>query len=74
MEKIEIFVLENDFLKVELLNLGAVIKKIELVNADNGYIESAVITYGNGDTTEYILSVASFNDALTQDERVYFEK
>ena len=54
--------------------IASVIKKIELVNADNGYIESAVITYGNGDTTEYILSVASFNDALTQDERVYFEK
>ena len=55
-------------------NGASVIKKIELVNADNGYIESAVITYGNGDTTEYILSVESFNDALTQDERVYFEK
>ena len=54
--------------------IASVIKKIELVNADNGYIESAVITYGNGDTTEYILSVESFNDALTQDERVYFEK
>ena len=54
--------------------IASVIKKIELVNADNGYIEAAVITYGNGDTTEYILSVESFNDALTQDERVYFEK
>ena len=54
--------------------LASVIKKIELKNADNGYIGSAVITYGNGDTTEYVLSVSSFNDALTQDERAYFEK
>ena len=54
--------------------IASVIKKIELVNADNGYIGSVVITYGNGDTTDYMLSVASFNDALTQDERAYFEK
>lgn len=54
--------------------LASVIKKIELVNADNGYIGSAAITYGNGDTTEYMLSVLSFNDALTKDETAYFEK
>ena len=54
--------------------IASVIKKIELVNADNGYISSVVITYSNGDTTEYILSVSSFNDALTQNETAYFEK
>ena len=54
--------------------IASVIKKIELVNADNGYISSVVITYSNGDTTEYILSVSSFNDALTNDEIAYFEK
>jgi len=54
--------------------IASVIKKIELVNADNGYISSVVITYSNGDTTEYILSVSSFNDALTKDEIAYFEK
>lgn len=54
--------------------LASVIKKIELKNADNGYIGSAVITYGNGDTTEYMLSVSSFNEALTTDATAYFEK
>lgn len=54
--------------------LASVIKKIELKNADNGYIGSAVITYGNGDTTEYVLSVSSFNEALTTDATTYFEK
>ena len=54
--------------------LASVIKKIELKNADNGYIGSAVITYGNGDTTEYVLSVSSFNEALTTDATAYFEK
>lgn len=54
--------------------IASVIKKIELINADNGYIGSVIITYGNGDSTEYILSVSTFNDALTQDERAYFEK
>ena len=54
--------------------LASVVKKIELKNADNGYIGSAVITYGNGDTTEYILSVSSFNEALTTDATAYFEK
>lgn len=54
--------------------LVSVIKKIELENADNGYIGSAVITYGNGDTTEYMLSVSSFNEALTTDATAYFEK
>ena len=29
MEEIKIYTLENEFLKVELLNLGAIIKKIE---------------------------------------------
>ena len=54
--------------------LASVIKKIELKNADNGYIGSSVITYGNGDTTEYVLSVSSFNEALTTDAAAYFEK
>ena len=54
--------------------LASVIKKIELKNADNGYIRSAVITYGNGDATEYVLSVSSFNEALTTDAAAYFEK
>jgi len=54
--------------------LASVIKKIELKNADNGYIGSAVITYGNGDATEYVLSVSSFNEALTTDATAYFEK
>lgn len=54
--------------------LASVIKKIELKNADNGYIGSAAITYGNGDTTEYVLSVSSFNEALTTDATAYFEK
>ena len=54
--------------------LASVIKKIELKNADNGYIGSAVITYGNGDTTEYMRSVSSFNEALTTDATAYFEK
>ena len=54
--------------------LASVIKKIELKNADNGYIRSAVITYGNGDATEYVLSVSSFNEALTTDATAYFEK
>ena len=54
--------------------LASVIKKIELKNADNSYIGSAVITYGNGDTTEYVLSVSSFNEALTTDATTYFEK
>lgn len=54
--------------------IAAVIKKIVLVHADSGYIRSIVITYGNGDATEYCLSVSSFNDALTEDEKAYFEK
>ena len=54
--------------------IASVIKKIELVNADNGYIGSVAITYGNGDTTEYSLSGTVFNDTLTQDETAYFEK
>ena len=32
MEEIKIYTLENEFLKVELLNLGAIIKKIEFKN------------------------------------------
>ena len=44
MEKIEIFVLENDFLKVELLNLGAVIKKIELKDK-HGILRNVVLGF-----------------------------
>ena len=44
MEKIKIFTLENKFLKVELLNLGAIIKKIELKDK-NGNIKNVVLGY-----------------------------
>lgn len=54
--------------------IASVIKKITLVPADNGYIGSIAITYGNADATEYILSVSSFNEPLTKDETAYFEK
>lgn len=54
--------------------LASVIKKIALVHADTGYISSVALTYGNGDKTEYVLSVSSLNVPLTQDEKAYFEK
>lgn len=44
MEKIKVFTLENKFLKVELLNLGAIIKKIELRDK-NGDIKNIVLGY-----------------------------
>ena len=44
MEKIKIFTLENKFLKVELLNLGAIIKKIELRDK-NGDMKNIVLGY-----------------------------
>ena len=44
MEKIKVFTLENKFLKVELLNLGAIIKKIELKDK-NGNIKNVVLGY-----------------------------
>ena len=44
MEKIKVFTLENKFLKVELLNLGAIIKKIELKNK-NGDMKNIVLGY-----------------------------
>ena len=44
MEKIKVFTLENKFLKVEFLNLGAIIKKIELKDK-NGNIKNIVLGY-----------------------------
>ena len=44
MEEIKVFTLENKFLKVELLNLGAIIKKIELKDK-NGNIKNIVLGY-----------------------------
>ena len=44
MEEIKIYTLENKFLKVELLNLGAIIKKIELRDK-NGDIKNIVLGY-----------------------------
>ena len=44
MEEIKIYTLENKFLKVELLNLGAIIKKIELKDK-NGNIKNVVLGY-----------------------------
>lgn len=44
MEEIKVYTLENEFLKVELLNLGAIIKKIELKDK-NGNIKNVVLGY-----------------------------
>ena len=44
MEKIKVLTLENKFLKVEILNLGAIIKKIELKNK-NGDMKNIVLGY-----------------------------
>ena len=44
MEEIKVYTLENKFLKVELLNLGAIIKKIELKDK-NGNIKNIVLGY-----------------------------
>ena len=44
MEEIKIYTLENEFLKVEFLNLGAIIKKIELKDR-NGDIKNVVLGY-----------------------------
>jgi len=44
LEEIKIYTLENKFLKVELLNLGAIIKKIELKDK-NGNIKNIVLGY-----------------------------
>ena len=44
MEVIKIYTLENKFLKVEFLNLGAIIKKIELKNK-NGDVKNIVLGY-----------------------------
>jgi len=44
LEEIKIYTLENEFLKVELLNLGAIIKKIELKDK-NGNIKNVVLGY-----------------------------
>ena len=57
MEKIEIFVLENDFLKVELLNLGAVIKKIELKDK-NGILRNVIL--GFEDIEKYIKTLGLY--------------
>ena len=44
MEKIKVLTLENKFLKIELLNLGAIIKKIELKDK-NGDMKNIVLGY-----------------------------
>ena len=44
MEEIKVYKLENKFLKVEFLNLGAIIKKIELKDK-NGDIKNIVLGY-----------------------------
>ncbi|WP_338971297.1 galactose mutarotase [Fusobacterium nucleatum] len=44
MEEIKVYTLENKFLKVEFLNLGAIIKKIELKNK-NGDVKNIVLGY-----------------------------
>ena len=63
MEKIKVFTLENKFLKVELLNLGAIIKKIELKDK-NGNIKNIVLGYEDiekyREMEEKILSVIDF--------------
>ena len=44
MEEIKVYTLENKVLKVEFLNLGAIIKKIELKNK-NGDVKNVVLGY-----------------------------
>ena len=44
MEEIKVYTLENEFLKVEFLNLGAIIKKIELKDK-NGNVKKIVLGY-----------------------------
>ena len=44
MEEIKVYTLKNEFLKVEFLNLGAIIKKIELKDK-NGNIKNIVLGY-----------------------------
>jgi len=44
LEEIKVYTLENEFLKVEFLNLGAIIKKIELKDK-NGNIKNVVLGY-----------------------------
>ena len=44
MEEIKVYTLENEFLKVELLNLGAIIKKIEFKDK-NGDIKNIILAY-----------------------------
>ena len=44
MEEIKVYTLENEFLKVEFLNLEAIIKKIELKDK-NGNIKNVVLGY-----------------------------
>jgi len=44
LEKIKVYKLENEFLKVELLNLGATIKKLE-VKDKNGNFRNVVLGF-----------------------------
>ena len=46
MEEIKVYTLENEFLKVEFLNLGAIIKKIGLKDK-NGDVKNVVLGYEN---------------------------
>lgn len=46
MEEIKVYIFENEFLKVEFLNLGVIIKKIEFKNK-NGDVKNVVFGYEN---------------------------
>lgn len=56
MEKIKVYKLENEFLKVELLNLGATIKKLE-VKDKNGNFRNVVLGFDDIENIEKILHI-----------------
>ena len=43
MEEIKVYTLKNEFLKVEFLNLGAIIKKIELKDKNGNIIKGTKV-------------------------------
>jgi len=51
LEEIKVYKLENEFLKVELLNLGATIKKLE-VKDKNGNFRNVVLGFDDGESVE----------------------
>ena len=61
MEKIKVFTLENKFLKVELLNLGAIIKKIEIKDK-NGDMRNIILGYE--DVEKYRENLAYFGAVI----------